>query len=155
MANKKGVYKDKEGNVTGSFFMYDLKGAKGKVPYNQNEWFASSQEGVRKMTTEIGKSLYTVKGLVFHYLTSVLEYGNFAPFVGTHIAKELKISRTAVYKAKGQLIEDGLIKDAIDTASGIKGVVIPDILVHKGEVNSNIVIINHKEEKEEKQKKKA
>ena len=129
------------GEVTSEKLIIDI-GKKNNIQYNKNEWFATNQRGVRDLTTnEIGKTLYTTKGRVFHFLLSIIQWGNFAPFKATHISQQLDISRQAVYKAKKELLEDGLILDAINVSTGEKGVLMTNVLVQKGEENKDIVVI--------------
>lgn len=133
------------GEVKSEKLVIDIN-KKNKISYGDNNWYATNQKGVRDLTqNEIGKSLYTVKGRVFHYLLSILKYGNFAPFNATHISKQLEITRQAVYKAKKDLLKDDLIREAIDTTTGQKGVIVTNILVQKGSENEDIAVIQKKE----------
>ncbi len=122
---------------------------KNKIRYPNNTWYAVNQikEG-ELMKSNIAKSMYTTKGRVYHHLASIMEYGNFAPFLARHVAEELNITRQSVYKAKHDLVEDKLLVPAINTTTGIKGVIFPNVFVQKSEENPNILTMEEYKEAE-------
>ncbi len=120
------------------------------IQYKSNDWYAINQEEAIKMsTTNIGKLLYTVNGRVYEYLKGTSEYGNFAPFHATHIANQLGISRQAVYKSREELTAAGLIMEAINIKTGVKGVLISNVIMQKGEVGREDIRVINKKIKEE------
>lgn len=106
------------------------------------DWIAVNQEEVRNLAkNETGKTLYTTKGRVFNYFLSIAEFGNFVPFKATHIANELGISRQSVYKSKKELLDDGLILNAVNNLTGEKGIVILGNIVQKGDDNQQHITV--------------
>lgn len=122
---------------------------KNKIRYDKDKWVAMNQMEVCKMFDD---NLLTVKGKVYAYLISVMEYGNFASLNVTYLSNQIDTSRQAIYKALKELTDDGRIKKAINKRTGVKGYYISDDIVQKGnDKNDDIEILEVKQEKQQEQ----